>query len=388
MLRSSLCDYSDAYIFVSGTITVGALAAGGRNNNIQVVFKNCAPFTSCIYEINITQIDNAKDIDVVMPLYNLLIEYFDNYSKTSECLSQYYRDEPALAADDALADFPGNSASFKYKQKITGSTGNYGTKDVEIMVPLKYLSNFWISLEMPLINCEINLILTWSVNCVISSAAANQTTTFSITDTKFYVPVVTLSTEDNEKLLQQLKSGFKRTINWNKYHSKTKTLNDPKPYLDFLFDPSFQGVNRLFVLPFNDLDDRTGHSRYYLPNAKVKDYNVTIDGKNLFDQPVKSYIRTYENIRKITTGQGDDYTTGCLLDYNFFKKNYKMIAIDLSKQQSLHADPKAIQQINFTGNLDGNNNRLLLFIIEDSERNHFRFSKGTVKVLQFYFVLI
>ena len=118
--------------------------------------------------------------------------------------------------------------------------------------------------------------------------------------------------------------------------------------MDFLTDPSFQGVNRLFVLPFNDLDDRTGHSRYYLPNANVKDYNVMIDGKNFFDQPIKSYIKKYENIRKITTGQGDDYTTGCLLDYNYFKKNYKMIAIDLSKQQALHADPKAIQQINFT----------------------------------------
>ena len=145
---------------------------------------------------------------------------------------------------------------------------------------------------MPLINCEINLILTWSANCVISNAAPNQATTSAITDTKLYVPVVTLSTQDNAKLLQQLKSGFERTVNWNKYHSKTKPRNAPNPYSDFLNDPSFQGVNRLFVLPFNANDSRIGHSRYYLQTAKVKDYNVMTDGKNFFDQPIKSYIKT------------------------------------------------------------------------------------------------
>ena len=145
---------------------------------------------------------------------------------------------------------------------------------------------------MPLINCEINFILTWSANCVITNDAANQATIFAITDTKRYVSVVTLSTQDNAKLLQQLKSEFKRTINWNKYHSKTEPLNAPNPYLDFLIDPSFQGVNRLFVLPFNANDSRIGHSRYYLQTAKVKDYNVMTDGKNFFDQPIKSYIKT------------------------------------------------------------------------------------------------
>ena len=97
-------------------------------------------------------------------------------------------------------------------KKITGSTGNDGTKNIEIMVPLKYLSNFWRTLEMTFINCEINLVLVWSADCVISRAAANQATTFAITDTKLYVPVA-LSVDDNAKLLEQLKSGFKRTIN-------------------------------------------------------------------------------------------------------------------------------------------------------------------------------
>ena len=185
MLRSSLCGYSDAYILVSGTITVAALAEGGGNNDIKVVFKNCSPFTDCISEINDTQIDNAKHIDVIMLMYSL-IEYGDNYSKASGSLCQYYRDEPALADDGNIAGFStvDNSVSFKFKQKITGVTGNNGRKNVEIMVPLKYLSNFWRTIEMPLINCEINLILTWSANCAISNVAANQATIFAITDTK------------------------------------------------------------------------------------------------------------------------------------------------------------------------------------------------------------
>ena len=168
MLKSSLCDYSDAYILVKGTITVNNSAAQGaaaNNTNKKVIFKNCAPFTNCISEINNTQIDNAKDIDIVMPMYNL-IEYSDNYAKTTGSLWQYCKDIPArnANANDVITEFTeGNlTDSFNFKLKITGKTGNGGTKDVEIMVPLKYLSNFWRTLEMPLIDCEVNLILTWS----------------------------------------------------------------------------------------------------------------------------------------------------------------------------------------------------------------------------------
>ena len=124
-----------------------------------------------------------------------------------------------------------------------------------------------------------------------------------------------------------------------------------------------------------------GHSRYFIPTEKIKDYNVTIDGRNFLDQPFKYDIKSYENIRKIVTGQGDDYTTGCLLDYNYFKNHYKMIAIDLSKQQELDADLKAIQQINFTGNLSGNNNRLIFFIIAETNETNLDFSQRTVKAL-------
>ena len=118
------------------------------------------------------------------------------------------------------------------------------------MVPLKYLSNIWRTLEMPLIDCKIALDLNWSENCVIvATNVAAQITTLSITNRKLYVAVVTLSTKDNAKLLEQLKSGFKRTINWNNYQTKILTERQNE-YLDFLIDPSFQGVNRLFVLSF------------------------------------------------------------------------------------------------------------------------------------------
>ena len=166
---------------------------------------------------------------------------------------------------------------------------------------------------MALISCEINLILTWSANCVTSDVAANQATTFAITDTKLYVPVVTLSTDDNAKLLQRLKSGFKHTVNWNKYEPKTTAQNALNQYFDFLIEQSFQGVKRLFVLTFNANDSRIGHSRYFLPTEKVEDYNVMIDRRDFFDQEIKNDVRTYENIRKIAAGQGDDYTPGFLL---------------------------------------------------------------------------
>ena len=157
LLRSNLCDYADVYILVQGTITItgvgnNADARQADERNKDVIFKNCVPFTKCISRIKNTEIDNAQDIDTIMPMYNLT-EYIDNYSKTSGSLQQYYKDQ----LNDSLAD----SESFKSKGKITGSTPDNGNvKDVEIIVPLKYLSNFWIALEIPLINCEVNIILT------------------------------------------------------------------------------------------------------------------------------------------------------------------------------------------------------------------------------------
>ena len=182
---------------------------------------------------------------------------------------------------------------------------------------------------MPLINCGTELILDWSADCVIiSSNNANQGPTFTITETNLYVPVVNLSTQDNSKLLPQLKNGLKRTITWNRYLIKPELLAE-NANLNYLVEPSFQGINRPFVLPFENDDHRISNKRYYIPNVEIRDYNAMIDGKNFFDQPIRNDKVTYENIRKIPIGQGDDYTTGCLLDYIYFKK-YKMIATDLS----------------------------------------------------------
>ena len=189
---------------------------------------------------------------------------------------------------------------------------------------------------------------------------------------------MTLLTQENTKLLQQLKSGFKRIINWNKYSSKPELLRQD-PNLNHIVEPSFQGVNRFFVLAFENDTQRTSHSGYYLSNVEIKDYNIMINGENAFDQPIKNNKVTYENIRKNAACQGDDYTTGCLLDYSYFMDTYKMIAIDLSKQQALDVDPRAIQQINFTANLDRAGNTRVYFILEEAKGTILDFSQGTVK---------
>ena len=161
---------------------------------------------------------------------------------------------------------------------------------------------------------------------------------------------------------------------------KTSVIST-KSKFNYLIGPSFQGVNRLFVLAFEDDAQTKVHSGYYLPKVEIKNYNAMINGKNFFDQPIKDNKVTYENIRKGATGKGDDYTTGCLLHYTYFRDNYKMIAVDLSRQQALDADPRAIQQINFTANLDRPGNTRVYFILEESKETKLNFAQDTVKVL-------
>ena len=211
-LESSLCDYSDAYILVKRTITFTKTVAAAGDNPIQrkqpldaatqVVCKNCAPFEDCRTEINDTFVDYADFINITMPLYNL-IEYSDNYSDSSGCLWYFIRDE--INNNEHVTN-DNNALLFKYKTSIIGNTENNGTKnEVKVALPLKYLSNFWRSLEMALTNCKVELSLNWIENCVLATAAiganANATgpdsATFKIIDTKLYVPVVTLSVDDN-----------------------------------------------------------------------------------------------------------------------------------------------------------------------------------------------
>ena len=260
--------------FIKGTITVNNTAAAdadANNTNKKVIFKNCAPFTNWISEINNTQVDNAKDIDVIAPLYNLL-EYTPLYEKASVSLFQYCKDITAVDNNNAIVNFTENHLTdpFNFKVKVAGQTGDDGTKNNEIKVPLAYLSTFWRSLVLPLINSEIALILSWSANCVIvASNNANQNATFSIADTKVYVTVITLKTQYNSKLLQQLKSSFKRVINWNKHLSKPVLLAQ-NPNLNHLVETRIQGVNRLFVLAFENDTQGTSSNGYYLPNVEIE----------------------------------------------------------------------------------------------------------------------
>ena len=370
--------------------------------NRQVILKNNTPFISCISKINGVLVENAEDLDIVMPMYNFL-EYSKNYSKTSAILLNYYRDELTDEANynNGANKNVINSKSFKYKTSITGSTYNVsrritdadgnvvsnpnydrnkrGTKEVEIAVPLKHLSNFLNSLNIPLINCEVSLGLSWSETCVITSMEKRlvraaqgdnlavygdspESAVFKIKDTKLYVPVVTLSAENDNKLLDQLKTGFKRTIIWNKYRSEmsNQTKNNN---LNCLIDPTFTSVNRLFVLTFENEDDRTSFSKYYVPKLEIKDFNVLIDGKPFFEIPVKNKEEAYEAI--IEMSKNNNYTACNLLDYENFKDHYKLIEIDLSKQIELE-NPDLKQQINFIGRLE-ENNATMFFIIEKKE---------------------
>ena len=389
MLRTSLCDFSEAYIVLKGVVNIAGVASAAEGDvpartaaqnraNRDFVFKNCAPFTNCITKINATTVEDVSDIDLVMPMYNL-IEYSDNYEKTSGSLWQFKRDEP----NDDIA----NSSSFTYKSKFTGQTAANGEKQVEVAVPLKYLSNFWRNLELPLIFCDVELEMKWKSSCILVSGANTGNVGFTINNARLYVPAVTLANNDNVKFLDNLKSGFKREIEWNEYESKDVNIT-PGPYINHLVSPSFQGVNRMFVLPYKNHEandpKRDGHSKYYLPNQDIKNYNVMIDGKNFYDQPINEDVTKYNEVRKVAIGKGDDYTTGCLLDFAYFKEHYKLITIDLSRQRVLDEDPKAIQQINFKCQIDAvdNNQRHLLFVTERSKKTVLEFSQNVnLKVL-------
>ena len=196
---------------------------------------------------------------------------------------------------------------------------------------------------------------------------------FKITDIKLNVPVVSLSKEDDIKLLEQLKTGFKKTIKWNKYRSQM-TIQPQNNNLNYLIDPTFANVNRLFVLSFTR-DNRDSFSDYYVPNVEIKDFNVLIDGKSFFDLPVKNEEEAYEKI--IDMSNNNDYTTGNLLDFAYFKENYKLIAIDLSKQTKLK-DP---QQISFFDKLLNRHGATMFFIIEKSEETSFNFSQNSVTIV-------
>ena len=332
-----------------------------------------------------------------MSMYNLL-EYSKNYKKTTGSLSNYYRDQPSstIGANNITHSIL-NSESFDHRASFmeNGLTHDNLTKnDVKVVAPLKHLSNFWRHLDIPLINCKFELILTWFKNCVLIDKSTREAdyganpvayeidnpenAIFKITDVTLFVPVVTLSKENDIKLLEQLKTGFKRTIKWNKYRSRM-TIQPQNNNLNYLIDPTFTNANRLFVLSFprnNNIDSRYSFSNYCVPKVKVNDFNVLVDGKSFFGLSVKNDKEAYEKI--IDMSNNSDYTTGNLLNYAYYKKHYRLIAIDLSKQTKLK-DP---QQINFIAKLFRNTEATMFFIIEKSEETTFNFSQNFVPIVQ------
>ena len=298
----------------------------------------------------------------------------------------YYRDEPSNPLNTS-------SESLKYKVGILGKIpqNNYSLT-AEVVIPLKHLSSFWKNLNIPLINCEVELILTWSKNCVLAdmtvdvdadpAIVAPSGVTFKIKDKKLYIPVVTLSKENDIKLLEQLKTGFKRTIKWNKYRSQMSIQNNNNN-LNYLIDPTFTNVNRLFVLSFERIEEnnvkkdyRDFYSHYYVPKVQMKYFTFLIDGKSFFDLPVKNEEEAYEKI--IDMCNNNDCTTGNLLGFAYYKENCRLIATDLSKQTKL----KDSQQINFIEKIEGQNNGIVIFfIIEKSEETTFEFSQNSVTII-------
>ena len=280
----------------------GTIRAAAANANTRLALKNCASFTKCSLEINDEHVDTAENLDITVPMYNL-IEYSDNYQDSSATLYQYKRDEPP--EDDTVADLTAdNSSSFKYRVSLLGNpvvANNIARINVKVIVPLKYLSNFFRSLEVLLINCKIKLNLTWKKECVLSTDNGNAV--FIINDTKMYVPVVTLSKEDNKDFIEQKNKGFQRSVYWNEY--KTKQINeyaDANVFKYINLDPSFQGVNRLFVMAYNRANGqptRKGQQKYYLPRIDLEKYNVIIDGRIFYDNPIESDIEKYRELSNV-----------------------------------------------------------------------------------------
>ena len=269
VLKPNLCDYAEAYILINGTIR--AAAADG---NTRLALRNCAPFTKCNLEINDEHVDTAENLDIAMPMYNLIIEYSDNYQDSSATLYQYKRDEPpeANAINDLTTD---TSSSFTYKVELLGNPvldGAIEKRNVKVAVPLKYLSNFFRLLEMPLINCKIKLNLTWKKECVLSTDSGDAV--FIINDTKMYVPVVTLSKEDNKDFIEQQNKGIQRSI----YHNEYKT-------------------KELFVIAYNSTNGqptKNGQRKYYLPRIDLNIMSLLMEEIFMIIQ-LKIILRNIEN---------------------------------------------------------------------------------------------
>ena len=362
IVKPFLCDYSDAYILVTSDIKVAV-----TDNNTRVAIKNFHPFTRISFKLNGEQVDTADNLDLTMESYNML-EYSDNYADTTASLYQYKRPEPR-DNNGVLNDLTAaNSSSFKcqsglIQKQLTKENGHSETanvsadpnfnvahrlwRNIKIVVALKYVSNFFRSLEFPLINTKLYMELNWTQNSVLSSI--NQNSIFQITRGELYIPVVTLNIEDNNKLSELLSEEFEKTVTWNEYKSK------------------IEGIN---ISANNN-------------NFKRTTLDVLIDGRNFYDQNVNSNIVRYNEHLKMTTGRSEDYSTGCFMDYYYYIKDFNFVGIDLSHQSVLDTDSKVNQQIEFVYKLPSGDNAIdydLLTVLEKEKQTVLKFSQGTVKV--------
>ena len=305
-------------------------------------------------------------------MYNL-VYYSNNFRKTTGSFWNYCSDMANSGYNSnnrSRIFYPiKDSESFSYKTKLVGKLpdGQNYLEDIKIFVPLKHLSRFIFSLDTLLINSEIELILKWNQNCVLTEQATIAATPpagddpaaepqvdaintpshlkFSVTDCKMYVPVVTLQAEYVNKLYEELKTGITIDVTWNKYRSQIINQQSATNNLNYLIDPTFNNVNRLFVLAFEMEKDKSSFSKYYTPTVEIKDYNILIDQQPFYELPFKNKEETYKAITELI--KNSDYTVGNLLDYEYCSTHYKLIAIDLSKQETDLEN----QQINFIGKL-------------------------------------
>ena len=264
-----------------------------------------------------------------------------------------------------------NSQACKYKSALVGKTSNVKdgesfVKDTKTVVPLKYFSNLWRSLEMSLINCKVHLEINSLKDCFLSSAG--NSAKFKITDAKLYVT-------------KQLSEGFKRSVYWNSYLAKPEKEIEKGKNLYKLHNASFQVVRRLFVLAYvvaagaaNDEADIKDNEKYFIPGGEINNYIALIDGRNFYDQSINDLIKQYDEARKVSTGQSDDYTTHCLLDYAYFNDDYRLTAVDLRKKKALDADQRGIQPIVFQGVVGDDNKKIRLYtILEQSKETVLEF---------------
>ena len=402
IVRPFLCDYSDAYNLVTGNIKVQ-----NGNDATRVAIKNCHPFTRSTFKLNNKQVDTAENLDLTMNLYNML-EYSDNYVDTTGSLYQYKRPEPRDNNGNVVSLAP-TLSSFKYqsglvqKQLTTPNSENVPVnidpnfanahriwKNIKIVVPQKYISNFFRNLELPLINTKLYIELNWTKYSVLCNQ--NPNSMFQITKCELYIPTVTLNTENNNKLSEVLSKRFERIVVWNEYKGKIERVTIPQNDNMFrrtILDASFQGVSKLFAAAYKTDDiERNANTeesrrRYYLPTAEIKDYNILIDGRNFYDPNVNSSIVKHNELLKMTTGRSEDYSTGCLLDYDYYIKNFNIVGIELPHQAVLESDPKINQQIEFVYKLPSGNDAInydFLTVLEKEKQTVLKFSEEVVKV--------